>query len=137
NLKMTESSGYKKRDLKPINNELRAFAEKFMERSPRQYADVLCNNYTAIREVNGKSWLIPKYDVVKAVKLKDRKRSVDFKEMQRTTAEILFKHLDSTKYYRIKSGLFGTRDTILSPGTFNGKKAKEEKAKRSELSSFR
>lgn len=133
---MTKSSGYKKRDLKSINAELQAFANKLIANYPQEYTDVLCNNYSAIRPVNGKSALFNKYDVVKGVKLTDRNRSVDFKEMEQMTATILFKHIDSTKYYRIKSGLLGTRDTVLSPDSFNGKKAAERKEKRNELSSF-
>src|SRR5690606_18350046 len=52
--------------------------------------------------------------------------------LQAKVSEIVFKHLDSTKFYRIKSGLFGTRDTVLYA---KGYKPKKDKQKASTTSS--
>lgn len=132
---MTKSTGYKKRDLKASNAELNAFTSKLISYPPQEFTDMLCNYYTAKKTVNDKSLTHSKFEVVKAVKLKDKNRSVDLKELQQRTAEIVFKHLDSTKYYRVKSGLFGTRDTVLYGSGFNSKKDKELKAKQSRSNS--
>jgi hypothetical protein len=133
NVEMTKSTGYKKRDLKGSNAELKAFTSNLISHPPQQFTDILCNYYTAQKTINDKSFTHSKLEVVKAVKLKDKNRSVDFKELQQKASEIVFKHLDTTKYYRIKSGLFGTRDTVLHGNSFNSKKERENNAKKSAI----
>ena len=132
-VEMTKSTGYKKRDLKGSNAELQAFTSQLVSHPAQEFTDMLCNYYTAQKTVNDKSFIHSKLEVVKAVKLKDKNRSVDFKELQEAASKIVFKHLDTTKYYRIKSGLFGTRDTVLHGNSFNSKKERENNAKKSAI----
>lgn len=134
NVEMTESTGYKKDQIKAANKGFKAFTNKLTTHPPQEFTDMLCNYYTAKKMVDGKPFVQGKFEVIKAVKMKDKKRSVDVDELQKMAAGILFQHLDSTKYYRLKSGLFGTRDTVLSGKDFGNKKDKA-KTKKSELNS--
>ena len=129
---MTESTGFRKKELKATNDELNLFANKLVSHPPQEFTDMLCNYYTTQKTVNNKPVTVSKYDVVKAVKLKDKNRAVALKELQEKASGIMFKHIDTTKNYRVKSGLFGTRDTVLYGNSFERKK---EKVKKSALSS--
>jgi hypothetical protein len=68
--------------------------------------------------VKDKQGVMSKYEVVKAIQLKDKSRGIDLNELEKMASGILFKHLDASKYYRIKSGLLGTRDTVVANGAF-------------------
>lgn len=124
-VELDKSTGFKRRELKDANRELQEFSASLLSHPPQEFTEMLCNYYTATRQVKEKPTIIPKFEVVKAIKFKDSKRSVALNELQETALGILYRHLDSTRHYRIKSGLFGTRDTILSPV----KKEKSEKRK--------
>lgn len=135
NAVMTKSSGYKKRDLKDSNAELNAFTSRLITHPPMEFADMLCNYYSNSKMNKNEQVAVSKCEVVKAVKLKDKNRAVDLKELQQRASEIVFKHLDSTKFYRVKSGLFGTRDTVLYASSFKHKKEKETEPQKSALTS--
>lgn len=132
---MTKSTGHKKKELNGANAELKAFASKLISHPPQQFTDMLAHYYTAKKTVKDKPANISKFDVVKAVKLKDKNRSVELKELQEKVSGIVFKHLDSTKFYRMKSGLFGTRDTVLYARGHQPKKEKEKKSSASSAKS--
>lgn len=123
-IKLSESTGYSKAELKESNAHLNSLTSRLIANPPQQYTDKLCNYYTAKKTVNGKQLLQSKFEVVKAVKLKDKSRSISLDEVEELGAGVLMKHIDTTKYYRVKSGLFGTRDTVLSRNDFR----KDEKA---------
>src|SRR5690606_25376892 len=53
---------------------------------------------------------------------------------QENATALFLKHLDTTKYYRIKSGWFGSHDTVSLRKDYKGKKQKQPK---SELASLR
>jgi hypothetical protein len=131
-VEITKSSGYTKKALKTANTELKTFASLFTKQPQQQFIDVLCNYYTATKKVNDKSIFSPKLEVVKATKLKDENRSTSLEDMEQTAGKILLQHLDTTKFYRIKSGLFGSRDTISLRKDYNNKK---NKVKKNELTS--
>ncbi len=115
NIKLNKSEAYKtKAEKDNANAELKEFTEKLLSNPPKEFTEMLCNNYTGIKYINNKSTLIPKFEVLKAVKIKDANRPVALEDLQKSTFKVLYKHIDSTKHYRVKSGLFGTRDTILS-----------------------
>lgn len=80
-----------------------------------------------------KQILFSKLDVVKATKLKDENRSANVDDLQQAATKMLLKHLDSTKYYRIKSGLFGSRDTLSLRRDFY--KKKQKKSNKNQISS--
>ncbi|RYZ81782.1 MAG: carboxypeptidase-like regulatory domain-containing protein [Proteobacteria bacterium] len=123
-LEITESSGFSKNSLKTINSEVTSFTGKLVSSPPRVFTDMLCNSY--------KSSANSKLDVVKATTLKDETRMSSIEDIEKITTNLFLKHLDSTKYYRVKSGWFGSRDTISLRKDFN-KKKKTKKEPRTEL----
>lgn len=115
---MTGATGYKKQQLNDANAELNAFTSQLLSHPPQEFTDMLCNYATATKIYKEKPVPASRFEVIKAVQLKDRTRSVDLDEMEKMASGVLFKHLDPTKYYRIKSGLFGTQDTVIATGAF-------------------
>lgn len=116
-VKITESTGMDKAQLKAIDKEIQAFTGGLLAHPPSEFSDILCHYYTAKKIFKDKPVYASRTDVVKAVKLKDPTRSATLEELGKSASGLLFKYLDSTKYYRVKSGLFGSRDTLsLRPG---------------------
>ena len=133
NVEITKSTGYTKETLKSTNNQLKAFTSNLVSHPPKEFKELICNYYTALKTDKGNTWTYGKFDVVKGIKIKDKNRAVSINEMQEKASGILFQHLDTTKYYRIKSGLFGSRDTI--PIGRGATKKGKKKVKTSELTS--
>lgn len=117
-LEMTQATGYSKQQIKDANEELDEFAVKMINYPPMQFTDKLYNYYTSTKIYKEKPVPVQKVEVVKAVNFKDANRSVTLDDMEKIGAQVLFKHLDATKHYRIKSGLIGVRDTIVSNNSF-------------------
>jgi hypothetical protein len=107
-----ESTGFTKTQLKDMNKELTEYIAKLIKNPPREFTDMLCNYYTGVKEVDGKKIYYPKLEVIKATKLRDKDKGASLNEVGQESIKLLAKHLDTTKYYRAKSGLFGSRDTI-------------------------
>ncbi|ESU25753.1 hypothetical protein FSS13T_15440 [Flavobacterium saliperosum S13] len=125
-IEFTKSTGFTKKGLEAVNREVNAFTSKLISHPPKEFKDLLCNYYTNTKMKDNKPLFHTKLDVVKATLLKDEDRSVDLDDMQQVAENIFLKHLDSTKYYRVKSGLFGSRDTISLKKSFNEKKNKNK-----------
>lgn len=115
---MTSAEGYTKKQLTDANTELKVFTNELISHPPQEFTDMLCNYYMASKMYKEKLYPVTKFNVIKAIQLKDRSRGVDLNEMEKMASGILFKHLDTHKYYRIKSGLLGTRDTVIANGAF-------------------
>ncbi len=133
NLEITQSTGMSKKDLKQVNGRLKTFTTQLVNNPPTEFTDMLCNYYSGVRHKNGKKVGYNKLEVLKAVKLKDRSRAVTVEEMQELAEGMLYEHIDTTKYYRIKSGLFGSRDTI----SFRKNDGRKKKPENPRLSSAR
>ena len=112
NVEINKSSGFSKEDLKTTNKQFQALTSGLIARPPVEFKELICNYYNGVKKVDGKPVFYGKYDIVKGIKLKDKNRATSVNEMEQMATGLLFKHLDTTKYYRIKSGLFGSRDTI-------------------------
>jgi hypothetical protein len=55
-------------------------------------------------------------------------KAVQLRQMNwKKALNMMLQHLDSTKYYRVKSGLFGSRDTISLRKDYNKKGIKRKK----------
>jgi hypothetical protein len=107
NIAITESTGFTKSALNGFNGELKAYTARVVAQPPREYTDMLFRYYTAAEKK------IPaKLDMIKATKLRDDRRSASLEGVQENLSKLLLKHLDTTKYYRMKSGWFGSHDTI-------------------------
>ena len=112
NVEINKSSGFSKEDLKTTNKQFKELTSSLIAHPPVEFKELICNYYNGVKKVDGKPVYYDKYDIVKGIKLKDKNRATSISEMEQMATGILFKHLDTTKYYRIKSGLFGSRDTI-------------------------
>jgi hypothetical protein len=123
-IEFTKSTGFTKKGLEDANADLNKFTSKLISHPPREFKDMLCNYYTASKMKDNKLNDLRKLEVVKAVILRDEDRSLSLDDMKQVAENIFLKHLDTTKYYRVKSGLFGSRDTISLRKEFNAKKSK-------------
>ncbi|NMH28519.1 carboxypeptidase-like regulatory domain-containing protein [Flavobacterium silvaticum] len=119
-VEIDKSTGFNKTALKETNAEIQSFTSNLVKNPPLAFTDMLCNYYSGPKT---------KLDVVKATVLQDEKRSASLDGMEDKAAKLFLKHIDTTKYYRFKSGWFGTRDTISFRKDFNKKKAKKEPSK--------
>jgi len=117
-MKLKKSTDLSKAEIKEINNEVQSLISKSTNTPTQIYSDKLVDVY----KVNNKY----KLGVIKAVQLKDENRSSDYDELQKSSTEIFYKVMDTTKFYRIKSGLIGSKDTISFSKEFNANK-KEKK----------
>lgn len=128
NIEITKSTGFSKSALKAANGDVANFTSRLLSNPPQEFTDVLGNYYTGLVAGKDKPIYATKLDVVKATKLKDENRSVSLDDVEKIAGNIFLKHLDTTKYYRIKSGWFGSRDTISLRKDFNKKKKKQKKS---------
>jgi len=111
-IEITKSTGYSKQQLKETNAELKTFTNKQIQHPPYGFNDMLCNYYTALVEKDGKKVFLPKLEVVKATNLKNGDQPLGLDDIDEMGKKVFMKHLDKNKFYRIKSGWFGSRDTI-------------------------
>lgn len=125
-IEVNKSTGFSKQALKKVNTDLKSFSNKLISYPPQEFTDILCNYYTTNTKKDNKFVFISKLDVLKATKLKNEGSSISSDELQKTAINTMLQHLDSTKYYRVKSGLFGSRDTISLRKDFNRKKDKNK-----------
>jgi hypothetical protein len=124
-LEIDKSTGFSKQALNKVNADIKAFSMKIISHPPQEFTDILCNYYSAKTKKNDTQILLSKLDVLKATKLKNEGSTTSLDELQKTAMNTMLQHLDSTKYYRAKSGLFGSRDTISLRKDFNRKKDKK------------
>lgn len=126
-VEIDKSTGFSKDALKAANAQMSSFTSKLKTNPPKHFIDFICNKYSYVTKKDDKNLYVSKLEVMKATKLKDASNSVALDDLEKSTTDIVLKHLDSTKYYRVKSGLFGSRDTISLRKDFNQKKSKSQK----------
>lgn len=105
-IEIEKSTGFTKNNLKAFNQEIEKFTSVVIAHPPKEYTDILFNYYGAPQKK------VTKIAVAKATKLRDENRSASIEGMEKNATAMFLKHLDTTKYYRIKSGWFGSRDTV-------------------------
>ncbi|MEW5675250.1 carboxypeptidase-like regulatory domain-containing protein [Flavobacterium enshiense] len=124
-LDITKSTGYSKNQLKEVNADLKKFSDKLISRPAQEFKDMLCNYYYGkMLTKDNKAHFYPKLEVVKATNIKGDGSAATLDDMEEVGTKMLLKHLDTTKFYRIKSGLFGSRDTVTLNKKYNQKKNK-------------
>lgn len=123
-VEIEESTGFNKQALQKANNQLSAFTSKLITQPPREYTDILCHKFSFLTKKNDKPYYLNKLKVLKATKLKNENSSTSLEELEKSATNIMLIHLDSTKYYRIKSGLFGSKDTVTLRKDYALKKQK-------------
>lgn len=122
-VEIDKSTGFSKEKLKKANQQITAYTSKLISNPPKEYTDILCDYYHSVTQKE-KIVSTTKLDVIKATKLKNENNTVSLDELEKSAMNILLTHLDTTKYYRVKSGWFGSRDTISLRKDFNKKKNK-------------
>ena len=85
------------------NSEIKSFTDQFMVKPINQYTDLLLDRYW-----NDSS----KIKVSKATYLFDANKTIDTEVIQERGQELILRHLDSTKSYKVKTGLFKVEDSL-------------------------
>lgn len=128
NIEIDKSTGFSKKQLKDVNTDLEKFTGKLIKYPPQGYKDILCNYYNGKKiSKENKTFFATKLEVIKATNISGNESASSLEDMEDIGTSIILKHLDTTKFYRIKSGLFGSRDTISLSKTYNEKKKKKKK----------
>ncbi len=105
-IEIEKSSGFKKSQLESTNKQLDSLSKSLTSRQPSQtFTDVLSDFYI----LNDAQ---TKMEVTKATKLHDVKNQNSFDDIQKKTTDIVLKHLDIEKTYKLKSGLFKIEDSL-------------------------
>ena len=121
-VEINKSTGFSKQALSKVNNDLQSFSTKLISHPPVSFTDILCNYYSVKTKKAEKSVFTSKLDVLKATLLKNEGESTSLDDLEKKGKTLMLQHLDTTKFYRIKSGLIGSRDTISLRKDFNKKK---------------
>lgn len=121
-IEINKSTGFSKQALSKVNNDLQSFSTKLISNPPVSFTDILCNYYSVKTKKVDKFVFRSKLDVLKATILKNAGESISLDDLEKTAEKLMLQHLDTTKYYRVKSGLIGSRDTISLRKDFNRKK---------------
>jgi hypothetical protein len=125
-VEIEKSTGFSKQALKKANDDLKSFANNLITHPTKEFTDILCNYYTTNVKKENKINFISKLDVIKATKLKNEGSAASSDELEKKAMNMMLQHLDSTKFYRVKSGLFGSRDSISLRKDFNRKKEQQK-----------
>lgn len=128
---ITKSTGFTKKQLKETNDEIRKFISSIIKYPPVSYADMMMDFAAVSKKLeDGKTSLKVKADVIKAIQLTDESRSTSLDDLEKSATNLFLKHVDTTKFYRFKTGWFGSRDTISLSKEYNEKKREREKKER-------
>lgn len=127
-----KSTGFTKRNLQDANKQFEKFAKELIKHPPRTYTDMLFNLYAGNDGAQSQS----KLEMIKATRLTDEERVSSMEDIEEKAGKLLLKHIDTTKFYRFKSGWFGSRDTVSLNKEYNDKKkSKGSEKKDSQLTS--
>ena len=136
-LDITKSTGFTKEDLKSVNTQVKIFTSKLTRQPSVVFSDMLCNYYSVTKRKDDKALFSSKLEVIKATKLVDENKSSSLDDIEEKAKNVFLQHLDSTKYYRVKSGWFGSHDTISLRKDFHKNiKSSLVNNKKSDINSF-
>jgi hypothetical protein len=128
-VEIKKSTGFTKQALSKVNNDLQTFSNQLISHPPLSFTDILCNYYSVKTKKADKFVFTSKLAVLKATILKNEGESTSLDDLEKKAKNLMLQHLDTTKYYRIKSGLIGSRDTISLRKDFNEKPGKDKELK--------
>ncbi|MGJ8593264.1 MAG: carboxypeptidase-like regulatory domain-containing protein [Aquaticitalea sp.] len=101
-----KSSHFSKKQLASSNAQFKELTDHIVNNPPTQsFTDVLSEVYIKSDGTN-------KMDVLKATKLEDRKNSLSLEAIQKRVTDIVLKHLDTSKTYKVKTGWFTVEDSM-------------------------
>lgn len=128
-VEINKSTGFSKQALSKVNNDLQTFSNQLISHPPLSFTDILCNYYSVKTKKADKFVFTSKLNVLKATVLKKEGESTSLEDLEKKAKNLMLQHLDTTKYYRIKSGLIGSRDTISFRKEFNKNRSKDKEPK--------
>jgi hypothetical protein len=100
-----KASDVKRKQLKDVNTSLDALANKIRTSNMVQFADLKGKVYTLHKDSI-------KIEVEKATELLNSKNDFSIENIQEKTQNIILKYLDTTKTYKLKSGVFKLEDSL-------------------------
>lgn len=100
-----KASHFKKKNLESANNNLEALSKKIRESDMKHFTDFKGELYSLNKDSS-------KLVVNKATKLMDFKNDFSVDEIQEKAQKIMLTYLDTTKTYKLKTGLFKIEDSL-------------------------
>ncbi len=112
----------KKTSIPELNQKFIDSILTFIPKKDEIHTEILADYYTTPNEDDKN-----KLDIIKACRLYDDKSSVSFENIEEKLNKILKTHIKRDSYFKIKSGLFGTKQDIDSTFFEDGNKEETEK----------
>ncbi|OYX28198.1 MAG: hypothetical protein B7Z06_02230 [Flavobacteriales bacterium 32-35-8] len=122
NFEIDKASQVKKQQLEKVNTDLQALTNAIMNSKTVQYVDFKGTLYTQTKDST-------KLIVNKATKLLDHTKDFSIDNVQERAKNIMLRYLDTTKTYKVKTGLFKIEDSL----SFAEMKKEEQEAKKEEF----
>ena len=120
-----KASHVKKKNLESANDNLKALSKKIRESNMVQFKDFNGEFYALNKDSS-------KIVVNKATQLLDSKNDFSIEQIQEKSQNIILKYLDTTKTYKLKSGLFKIEDSL----SLKDENSEEENKKEYEVTSL-
>jgi CarboxypepD_reg-like domain len=117
-----KASQVKKQQLEKVNTDLQALTKAILNSKTVQFVDFKGTLYTQTNDST-------KLTVSKATKLLDHNKDFSIDNVQERAKNIMLRYLDTTKTYKVKTGLFKLEDSL----SFVEIKKEREKAKKEEF----
>jgi len=122
NFEIDKASQVKKQQLEKVNTDLQALTKAIMNSKTVQFIDFKGTLYTQTKDST-------KLTVSKATKLLDHNKDFSIDNVQERAKNIMLRYLDTTKTYKVKTGLFKIEDSL----SFAEMKKERAKAKKEEF----
>jgi hypothetical protein len=122
NFEIDKASQVKKKQLEQVNTDLQALTHAIMTSKIVQFVDFKGQFYTQTKDST-------KLTITKATRLLDHTKDFSIDNVQERAKDIMLKYLDTTKTYKVKSGLFKLEDSL----SFAEIKKEREKSKKEEF----
>jgi len=106
-INITNAKSLSKSERKDVNNQVVDITTK-LKRINKKFKDILMNIYEYSDNDEQKN----KIEIIKATILEDENNYSSINDAINLLGSKFLKVLDTTKFYRLKSGMFGSRDTI-------------------------
>lgn len=123
-----KASDLKKRDLEMANSSLDSLSSAIMDNKTLNFLDF---KGKLISKDNTSS----KLSVIKATKLIDRKNDFTIDDVQERAQKLVYKYLDTTKTYKLKTGLFKIEDSMSLKSDENEKQIEKNEYQIEDLNS--
>lgn len=124
NFEIDKASQVKKKQLEQVNADLQALTNAIMNSKTVHFVDFKGTFYTRANDST-------KLTVNKATKLLDHAKDFSLDNVQERAKSILLRYLDTTKTYKVKTGLFKIEDSL----SFAKVKKEQEKVEKEEFDS--